>query len=379
VRVLLTPVPLPRHIFPMLPLARALRARGDDTAFAGPASLGAVLAAEDVQTITAGPEMFPDMVKEVISRTGVEPGAGAIDVETEAETLAAARIDLAYEDVLEAAHEWQPDLIVGDAYDYLGPMVASALNVPFGTVTIGQDLRPEQKAAARNKTIVRYLERGLAERRPVFVADICPPALQVDGWQQPEGWLPIRPEAHHAPDAPALVRSSRGAGRRPRVLLTFGTCLSDPWLLNPLATEITKLDVDLSVTLGPIARAEDFEVDSEHVRFEPFRPPAELLGDVDAVVCHAGAGTTYAALSAGIPLVVMPQGADQFAVADRAFATGAALCLLPGETSPHHIRAALTLILTEPAARDNAATVADQIAAMPTAAEVAESIAEFLR
>jgi len=377
-RVLFSSFAVPGHLIPMLPLVRALRAAGDEVAFVGPPSIGHVLGGEDVQILVAGPEVMPDMLEEIIRRTGVDPRDGAIDVETEAEVFAGVRVDMSYDDVLAAARQWRPDLVVGDSYDYLGPLVAAALDVPFGTVTLGQDPRPEQLAALGARIAPRREERGLPQRRAAFVVDICPPALQADGWQKPEGWLPIRPEAYHAPGAAAPADPAAKAAR-PKVLLTFGTIFGDPRVVSPLVNAIAELDVDLHVTTGPVAQPEDFDVDRDRVRFEPFRPLADLLRDVDVVVCHAGAGTTYGALSAGIPLVVLPQGADQFAVADRAVAAGAALRLLPEETTPERLRQAVTSVLTDSTCRDNAAKVAAQIADMPTAAEVAESIAMLLR
>lgn len=374
-RVLFTAVPLFGHVLPLLPLARAHRRRGDDVAFVGPPSIAGILAGEDVETPVAGIEAS-EMFGEVVSRTGVDPLASPIDVETAAEMFAGVRIDLAHDATLAAARQWRPDLIVGDSCDYVGPLVAAALGVPHGQVTLGQQVRPEQLAALRPRSDARHAERGLTPRQPVFVADICPPALQVDRWLKPERWLPLRPEAHHAPGAAAPAPASRGA--RPRALLTFGTLFGDPAVLGPLVGEVAALDVDLHVTLGPVATADDFDVDRERVTLEPFRPMADLLAGTDVVICHAGAGTTYAAIAAGIPLVVLPQSADQFAVADRAAASGAALRLLPDEATPDRIRAAIDTVLTDPAYAGRAAEVATQIAAMPTATEVAESIAMTL-
>ncbi|QUQ64961.1 glycosyltransferase [Kutzneria sp. CA-103260] len=374
-RVLFTSVPIFGHLYPMLPLARALRRRGDDVAFVGPPSVGGILAGEDVETLTAGIET-PELIAEMSRRTGIDPLAGPIDVESEAEAFAAVRIDLSYDDTLAAARQWRPDVIIGDSYDYLGPIVAATLDVPHGHVTLGQQVRPEQLAALEPRSAARHTERDLTPRRPLFVADICPPDLQVDQWLKPEGWLPMRPETHRAADAPVPAPVIRGD--RSRVLLTFGTLFGDPRVLGPVVNEVAALDIDLHVTLGPMAKAEDFDVDRERVTLEPFRPMADLINGTDVVVCHSGAGTTYAALAAGIPLVLMPQGADQFAVADRAAATGAALRLLPEEATPDRIRAAVTTVLSDPGYADRAGKVAAQIAAMPAATEVAESIAMLL-
>lgn len=303
---------------------------------------------------------------------------GTPDTDTEAELFVGVRPDLSFDDALPLVREWRPDLIVGDSYDYLGPLLAARLDVPFGTVTLGPEFRPDQTVALQSKVDLRA-ERGLGLRKPVFVADICPPVMQVDHWQRPEHWLPLRPESHRAPNGPEPKSSSPVDGERPRVLITFGTLFGSPKVLNPLINEVAALDADLRVTLGPAATPEEFDVDRERVQFEPFRPMAELLSDCDVVVCHGGAGTTLGALSLGIPLVVLPYAADQFAVADRVVVSGAGLRLLPEEAAVEsRIRQAVTELLTDSAFRDRAAKVAAQIAGMPTAAEVVESIAEIL-
>ncbi|MEV6712758.1 glycosyltransferase [Lentzea sp. NPDC051208] len=378
-RVLFTVVPAVGHLYPTLPLARAFRGRGDAVAYAGPPSFGQIIADEDVEVLTAGSEV-PDLGAELAARVDLSPVPGEMPPATEAELFAGVRVDLDFDVTLAAARQWRPDLVIGDTCDHVGPMVAVTLGVPYGNVTLGQQFEPARREAHRARTASQHRQRGLPQRAPAFVADICPPALQFDDWREPEMWLPMRPGAHRAPGKPATARAtaSRGIPERPRVLLTFGTLYAATNVLSPLIKEITTLDVDLHVTVGLAATAEDFDVDRTQVTFEPFTPIAELLSGVDLVVSHAGAGTTYAALSAGIPLVLLPQGADQFSVADRAVTTGAALRLLPDQATPDRIRRAITTILAEPGHRDAAAGVARQIAAMPPATAVAESIATIV-
>jgi UDP:flavonoid glycosyltransferase YjiC (YdhE family) len=251
------------------------------------------------------------------------------------------------------------------------------LDVPFGTVTLGPFL-PEQSAALRSRAELQYQERLLAPQRPLFVADICPPLLQTDQWEKPESWLSLQPEAYHAPGSPAVTTIDHHKGERPQVLLTFGTLFGAPKVLSPLINELGVLNVDLRVTLGPTASPDAFDIDHDLVRFEPFRPLAELLSGVDVVVSHAGAGTTIGSLAAGIPLVLLPQGADQFTVAERTAASGAALRLLPDEVTPGRLREAVTAVVTWPEFRGSAVKVAAQIADMPTAADAADKITMLL-
>ena len=63
----------------------------------------------------------------------------------------------------------------------------------------------------------------------------------------------------------------------------------------------------------------------------------------DAVLCHAGTGTTLAALVAGLPLVLVPQGADQFDNARACQRAGAAKVLVPDDVDPRAVREAVAV------------------------------------
>ena len=77
-------------------------------------------------------------------------------------------------------------------------------------------------------------------------------------------------------------------------------------------------------------------------------PQAALLPHCSAAVIHGGAGTMLGALAAGLPLLCLPQGADQYGNADRVVAAGAGLALVRDELAPQAVRAATRAVLDEP-------------------------------
>ena len=85
-------------------------------------------------------------------------------------------------------------------------------------------------------------------------------------------------------------------------------------------------------TLGPVPA---------NVHVETFLPQQVAMA-CDVVVCHGGAGTTMAALTRGLPMVVVPLFADQMHNAARVEAMGAGLTVDPREaaTEPRVGRAA---------------------------------------
>ena len=89
-----------------------------------------------------------------------------------------------------------------------------------------------------------------------------------------------------------------------------------------------------------------------------------MLKHAGLVVHHGGTGTVLASLAAGLPQLVLPQGADQFANADALAGLGAAKALVGDEIRIPAVEAAARELLADPKARDIARGVAAEIAEM---------------
>jgi UDP:flavonoid glycosyltransferase YjiC (YdhE family) len=208
------------------------------------------------------------------------------------------------------------------------------------------------------------------------VADVCPADLQVNGWQAPRGWLPLRPEAHRAPTA-SLARKLPPLTGRASVLVTFGTIFANPEVLTPLVRDLAAKEYGVRVALGVTVSPADFAIDADTVVFEEFRPYAELLDGIDVVVGHGGAGTNLGALAAGLPLVLIPQGADQGGQAECVARAGAAITIAADEAlRPCAVSVVVADVLEQPSYRAAARTIADRIATMPSTDEVAALLAQ---
>jgi hypothetical protein len=93
--------------------------------------------------------------------------------------------------------------------------------VPLATLAFGPALPPPFLAGFDATAQSRYAARGLSAQPSTWHLDTCPPSLQADGWQRPEGWQPLRPQPHRGPGAPGSrpasvstgsVRATSGAG-----------------------------------------------------------------------------------------------------------------------------------------------------------------------
>jgi UDP:flavonoid glycosyltransferase YjiC (YdhE family) len=107
------------------------------------------------------------------------------------------------------------------------------------------------------------------------------------------------------------------------------------------------------------------------VHVERFVAQAQVLDRVDLVVHHGGYGTVLGALAAGLPKLILPQGADQFHNARSLAELGAARALVADEQVPGTIGAAVAALLRIDAPeRAVIAGIRDEIMALPAPADV---------
>ncbi|MFJ9038499.1 macrolide family glycosyltransferase [Streptomyces sp. NPDC102406] len=93
-----------------------------------------------------------------------------------------------------------------------------------------------------------------------------------------------------------------------------------------------------------------------NVEVHSWVPQRAILAQADAFVTHAGMGGCGEGLTAGLPMIAVPQGAEQFMNADRLVELGVARRIDTGDATPQTLRAALRDLLADPerAARSRA-------------------------
>jgi UDP:flavonoid glycosyltransferase YjiC (YdhE family) len=237
---------------------------------------------------------------------------------------------------------------------------------------------PEAAVAARRAGVPalwhgfgRMFPDGIGLVRPTGGphVDICPPSLQDEAFLATAERIELRPVPYSEPG-----RVERGS--RPLIQLTFGTAFGTPELLTTAIRGLSALGVRVVVATGRV-RPEELGPVPDDVTVQAWVPQAALWPHVDAVVHHGGSGTTLGALAFGIPQLVLPQGADQFANAEALCGAGAALRLLPGEVSAEAVADAARKLLWGPGCgghRDAARAIAAEIARMPSPDEVARTL-----
>ncbi|ADJ50396.1 glycosyl transferase [Amycolatopsis mediterranei S699] len=228
---------------------------------------------------------------------------------------------------------------------------------------------PEAAIAARRAGIPalwhgfgRMFPRDIGFERPTggVHLDICPPSLQEPDFLATADRIALRPVPFAEP----------GGFRGPLVYLTLGTAFGTPELLKTAIDGLATLGTPVVVATGRVT-PEDLGPLPEQVTAQAWVPQAAALAHADLVVHHGGSGTALGALAAGVPQLVLPQGADQFANAEALLAVGAAVRLLPGELSAEAVAEQARKAFS---CRDAARAIAEEIAAMPSPDEVARDL-----
>jgi UDP:flavonoid glycosyltransferase YjiC (YdhE family) len=341
------------HLQPLLPLARAAAGRGHDIAVTGrPGVLP-----KDFEGFPAGADE-PQGERRPLARLDRDreerefrDGFGGWIARERAATTK------------EVARRWRPDVIVCDEADFGSMIAAESLGIPHASVVVlaaGTFGRPDGLAGVLDETRAAHglpADPSLAMLERHLVISPVPPSFRVRPGGAPMRPMPLVPPA---PSTPPVVYFTLGT--------IFNTESGD--LFARVLAGLRDLPVELVVTVGNGIDPDELGEQPPNVRVERYIPQAALLPRCSAVVSHAGSGTVLGALAHGLPMVLVPMGADQPANADRCAALGAGIVLDASDGTPADAAAALRAVLAEPSYRAAAGRLRAEIAAMPEPAEV---------
>lgn len=365
-RILFTCRPAYGHLFPLLPLANAARDAGHDVVFGtGEAFVGKVrdlgFAAHRAGIAISEAEA------EAKKRHGEDAGFLDVGITMFAELLPRSLLD----DLTPLLPELRPDLVVYEMSDVGAAIAARRAGIPAVSVVIGRSMPPEILAVATER--LRPLWGTLPADALLGDAcvDVWPDSVRDPGTAAVPKTFRMRPTPFD-PDVPLPPLPEDGF-----VYLTLGTVVfgATPVLRGAIRA-LGRLDVDVLVALGPGDPAALGPL-PDRVRAAGFVPQAEVLEHAGLVVHHGGTGTVLASLAAGLPQLVLPQGADQFANAETLGALGAAKALVGDEIRIDAIETAVRELLADSKARDIARGVATEIAEMPPPEQVLAEIVSW--
>jgi MGT family glycosyltransferase len=424
-KFLFTVWPFPGHVHPNVAIAQALRARGHKTAFY---TGGSVKSSLEGEAIACFP--FRQLNEVEVEKIVLALDAMSLEWWRARRRKALLRewllgtVDAQLDDLTAIVCNWRPDVLVCDPAMW-GPLLvlqetariplavmsyvaACMLPGPEGPV-IGIPLpKTRGKLARLGRKVLRSVghivaadvrraaeelraRHGLAPigttvtefagKMPLYLVPSTP-TYDRNRYDLPRSVHYIGPcqwDKSDGTQAPAWLTDL--PRDRPVIYVTEGTMHSKPPLLLRAALDgLSSMPVRVIATTGRHRDPEalGFGVAPPNARVEQFVPHSDLLPRTDVVVTTGGTGTVLAALSGGVPLVVVPTAWDQPENAWRVAETGAGIRLAPGHCTPGRIRKAVDRVLNDSSFRQNARRLAAEFSAYGGAAQAADLLEELV-
>lgn len=380
-RFLFTTIPGSGHFHPLVPTARALQRRGHDVAFAASPTFAPAIEAAGFEAHPAGPAWLEQLSDPVMQQ--ILAGEFFVDL---------IRMGMV-EGVIRAAKATGADAIVRGSGELGGLVAGAILDVPVASASPAAAkfyepmIRPGVARAAAEHGLDG--ERVTAVDFEVLRIDRTPPSLETPGYLAPANGVNVRPESYDG--GGGLPAWFDDLGERPLVYVTLGTVMNgNVPLFRLIADALADEPFEVVIALGNGIPLKSLGEVAENIRVGGYLPQARILERASVVVNHGGYNTVSAALGAGLPLFLLPMGADQPYNTERCITAGAALGVIqpqpdgppsaapPPFTPPDAavIRDGTRRLLDEPSFREAARGIAAEIAALPPASYAAERLEE---
>lgn len=316
-------------LFPLIPIAEAARASGSEVLFACPRTLGLYLRALGYRSVAlgSGHEINAVLDPTVYSTRfdGWASWRSTWERYVAPELFDTAR---ACEKVIE---EWRPDVVVTTTFAAAARIAAFRKGVPHQGLTIYPQHRVLEREDDR-----RFAPTFLAQvRHAAGAAALAAHGLAASAWGLDNQTLLLHDPcllgfAHQAgvdravgfPYWDASVASAASldlaqewldADHAPVVVVTLGSFvgLHQKSVLKEAAAAAARAGCRGLVVGAPRdLQGPSAQYDADVLGI-PFVPLSQIVGRARVVIHHGGIGTTFAALRAGRPAIVLPQSYDQ--------------------------------------------------------------------
>ncbi|MBQ0890192.1 oleandomycin glycosyltransferase [Streptomyces sp. RM72] len=377
------------HINPTLPIVAELVRRGHRVTYHTSPAFSEEIAATgaDVRLTPGGDMPLPDPpVPLVLMR---ELAAGSLGI---------------LPPLLDELRRIRPDLIVHDSACLWGAVAARELAVPavssFTTFAFNRHVpspsRPSRDllgaAVRRPRSAAGYLRSRVRLHRRFDTRGV--PLLDLADIRQPLNL--VYTSRAFQPGAETFDRSFRFVGpsigarphdpsfpvdrlRGPVLYASLGTVFDTrPWLLRTLATALAPLGGTVVVSTGHTDPAELGSLPANVLALRSV-PQPHLLSRTALFVTHGGMNSVNEALYAGVPMLVVPQGADQPLVARRVAELGAGLAVRTEDATVERVRGLARRVLEDPGFRTAAEGLRDAQRAAGGFARAADELEHHLR
>ena len=370
-----------QHLNCLLPLARAALAAGDAVALASAADRAETAGRHGLEFFAVGDSFARLLTRARQELPAYRLGGDNEEVRTYTDFFAALAGPPAASDLVGVIRSFAADLVIHETGEFGAPLAATLAGVPYATVATGPPVPAAYLESAGAALAETWANFGLPPDRYGGMyrhlgIDIFPASLRRKVELAPRaGHQELRPSAASLPDQGDLFSWVGPLDDRPTVHVSFGTAA---WnrsldLMLEIVHGLQDEDVNVLAVVGPDNDPAELGPLPPNAVARPFVPHSLLMPRCRAVVTHGGSGTILSALEFGVPLLVVPQGGDQYRAAEAVESAAAGLAVA-GVVTAESVRLGVRLALSHPVLRAGAARVAAEIAAMPSPSRALASV-----
>jgi UDP:flavonoid glycosyltransferase YjiC (YdhE family) len=360
------------HLQPLRPFLDAARHRGSETLVVGPPAL-ARMVEQTGHRFAAGGEPPEAAIAPIRERLPVVTAreASVLGNRELFGRLATAAMLPAMNSVIA---DWKPDIVLRDPCEYASAVIAQRSGITAAQVAIG--LADVEWAS------IKIAAPALEDHRPGLTEELqlSPYVTRFPASLDPSPFPDTRRFREIAARVVPLPDWWNGF-RAPLVYVSFGTVLSHMSIAaetyRVALTAVAGIDARVLLTVGRYFDVSQLGELPNNVHVESWVDQADVLAEADVVVCHGGSGTTFGALAAGVPLVVVPLFADQFANGAKVAGAKAGVVLNTGldsdgrrrplsRTDARGIAEAIEAVRADSSFRQHAQRIAAEMAQAPT-------------
>ena len=373
-RVLFTTQPTSSHWHQLVPLAQALESAGHEVAFASTPGFCPSIEAKGFRSFRAGVDETEEEVQQINEQVAASEEIPPV-VAFLKYWFGGIRADRMLPDLLDIISDWRPGMVVREHTELTGCVAAERAGIPHSTFQIAAPVPWFMRGMGEplNRLLASV---GLLEGKPddilyrYLLLYPRPPSLWNPGVPVPPTMHAFRYTGFSQSGDEKLPEWVGELGKRPTVYATLGTVFNRRTdLLSAILEGLRGEPVNLILTVGRNRDPMEFGEQPAHVHIERYIPQSLLLPLCDLVVTHGGSGTMMDALSHGLPLVMIPVGADQPVNARLCAELGVARVVTPnGRTElelMQEIRNATREVVRDPAYRENAQRLRKEIEELP--------------
>ncbi|MFD7052744.1 activator-dependent family glycosyltransferase [Streptomyces mirabilis] len=305
--------------------------------------------------------------------------------------------DSMIEDLVEYCRWWKPDLVLWDWLSYAGSVAATVVGAAHArmTTTIDVDarfrrhfvrVRDEQAPEDRQDALADWLGGWAEKFGASFSEEMATGQFTIDQMvasMRLKTHVPQVPIRYVPYNGSAVVPDwTRDDPSKRRVLATFGVSQEfgvehqalGLGQLQGMLDSLADLDIELVVTL-PERIQQKLKRVPDNTRMVEFVPLHVIIPSCSAVIHHGGAPAFLDSIAHEVPQLmvgrVVPDIDERGPLLEKA---GGGLWIPPGDLNGARIRDALVRLLEEPAFREGAGRLREELLAQPTPGEAVREL-----